>query len=259
VTEQRTAGCATSADLRVCWASDIGRIRENNEDACLALPEQGLLAVSDGMGGESAGEVASSLAMEWLPQLLAEHLEHLREPSVKEIEDGLTEVLAAMNHRMKERSRELGPHRKMGATIALVLARGPLAHIAHVGDSRAYLLRDGALEPLTEDHSLVGLLVSRKLISREDAKQHPMRGQLLRYVGMGGNPKPGLRAIKMKLGDRLMLCTDGLTESMPDEEIERLMAGAEGIETVCQALVGTARATDGRDNITVVLAEKTSQ
>jgi len=256
VVEQRTAGCATSADLHVCWASDVGRVRDNNEDACLALPEQGLLAVSDGMGGESAGEVASSLAMECLPELVAEHVGRFPDPSVSQVEDGLSEVLAAMNHRMRERSIELGPHCRMGATVALVLVRGPLAHVAHVGDSRAYLLRDGALERLTEDHSLVGILVSRKLISREEAKHHPMRGQLLRYMGMGGSPKPGLRTIKMKPGDRLVLCTDGLTDGLPDEEIQRLADGAEDLGAACQALVGTARAADGRDNITVVLAER---
>ncbi len=259
MTEERAAGCASGEVLHVCWASDIGRIRENNEDACLALPEQGLLAVSDGMGGESAGEVASSLAMEWLPRLTADHVEHLREPSIKEVEDGLRDTLAAMNHRMRERSLELGPRTKMGATIAVALVRGPLAHIAHMGDSRAYLLRDGTLERLTEDHSLVGILLGRRLISQEDAQHHPMRGQLLRYVGMGGNSQAGLRTIRMKHGDWLMLCTDGLTDSLPDERIERLMAGAKDIETACQALVGTARAVDGRDNITVLVAERTPE
>lgn len=259
VTEERIGGQCSGGGLRACWASDIGRVRENNEDSVLAMPEGGLFALSDGMGGEHAGELASRLVIERLPALVAERFGGLDNAGGADVEAALQDAALALNECMREQSAQLGPAKKMGATVVMALVRGHLAYVAHMGDSRAYLLHNGTLERLTLDHSVVGILESRAAISSAEAKRHPMRGQLLRYVGMAEGARADVRTVKLKDGDWLMLCSDGLTDGLNDEHIERVMVRCDGINTACQALVGTARSTDGRDNITVLIAERSVQ
>ncbi len=256
VTEDRIGGQCSDSGFHACWASDVGRVRKNNEDAVLAASEDGLFAVSDGMGGEEAGEVASRLVVEWLPETLAEHKARFENADVADAEAALRDVVLTVNDRMRQQSEALGPNKKMGATVVIALVRGSLVHIAHMGDSRAYLLRDGKLEQLTVDHSVVGVLVDRAAITPEQAKKHPMRGQLLRYVGMSRGPDADVRTVELREGDRLMLCTDGLTDSLPDREIERLLGVGDEIAMACQALVGNARAAGGKDNVTALIVEK---
>ena len=255
VTEDRIGGQCSGNGLRACWASDVGRVRKNNEDAVLAASEDGLFAVSDGMGGEEAGEVASRLVVEWLAETLAEHKARFEDADVADAEAALRDVVLTVNDRMRKESEALGPHRKMGATVVVAFVRGSLVHIAHMGDSRAYLLRDGKLEQLTVDHSVVGVLVDRAAITREQAKTHPMRGQLLRYVGMSKGPDTDVRTVELREGDRLMLCTDGLTDSLSDREIGRLLGVGDEITMACQALLGDARAAGAKDNLTAMVIE----
>jgi serine/threonine protein phosphatase PrpC len=251
MTPERAAGQCSAGGLEVCWVSDLGVGRENNEDACLALPEKGLLIVSDGMGGEYAGELASRLVVEWLPALVAEQVGGVENPSVHDVEAGLREAVVILNHRVRIERSTFAGSLKMGATVAMALVRGALAHLAHMGDSRCYLWRDGRLERLTRDHSVVGTLLERGAITPEQSECHPLRGQLARYVGMGGEVRADVRTVELRDGDRLLLCTDGLTDALPDDVIQDLLGRHEEVSLACQALVAAARS---RDNITVLIA-----
>lgn len=253
--EKQASGRCSGPGLDVSWATDVGRMRTANEDCCLALPEEGVLAVSDGMGGEHAGELASRHVTEWLPGLLAEHVHSLPNPTAEEVESALRDAILVMNHRMRTESSTLDGLNKMGATVTMALVHGAKAHIAHVGDSSAYLIRAGELRRLTRDHSVVGRLLESGAITEEQAGYHPMRGQLSRYVGMGGNAPADVTTLELEDGDRLLLCTDGVTIGMKDEQIQALLVDNEDLDAAPRLLVETAKQANGRDNITVVLAE----
>lgn len=250
--QERVGGRSSGGGLDVCWVSDIGRTRENNEDACIALPEQGLLIVTDGMGGEHAGELAARLVVEWLPDIVAEHVGGTPDSDPHSMESALRDAIVVLNHRLRLECSTLGHGNKMGATVAMTLVRASSAHVAHMGDSRVYLLRDGRLERLTTDQSVVGMLVERGAITPEQAELHPMRGQLARYVGMGGEARAEVRTVTLQAGDRLILCTDGLTDSLKDDAIQDILVRCRKIELACQALVAAAKS---HDNITVMIAE----
>jgi len=252
LTQDRAGGRSNSGGLYVCWVSDIGKTRENNEDACIALPEQGLLIVADGMGGEHAGELASKLVVQWLPEIVVEQLGGALGTDLHSVESALRDAIIVLNHRLRVECSTLGDGNKMGATVAMVLVRGSAAHVAHMGDSRVYLLRDGRLQRLTKDQSVVGVLLERGAITPEQAEIHPMRTQLARYVGMGGEARPEVRTVNLRVGDRLMLCTDGLTDSLKDNAIQHILVRHSEIELACQALV---KAAESRDNITIMIAD----
>lgn len=250
--QERAGGRCSAGGLEVCWVSDVGKARENNEDACIALPKRGLLIVSDGMGGEHAGELAAKLVVEWLPDIVAEHAGQAADSDVRSVEPALRDAIVVLNHRLRVECSRFGDGNKMGATVAMTLVWGSSAHIAHMGDSRIYLLRDGRLERLTKDHSVVGMLLDRGALTAGQAEVHPMRGQLARYVGMGGEARPDVRTVNLQVGDRLMLCTDGLTDSLKDDAIQDILTRRRKIELACQALVAAAKS---HDNITVMLAD----
>jgi protein phosphatase len=258
MTDARIAGRRNGNSLNAAWATDTGRVAENNEDSCLAAPEDGLFVVSDGMGGEYAGELASSRVVDWTPELVRHHVQRLRDPQATDVEKALRDAVVELNHRVREESSRLGGLGKMGATVALALVREPSVHVAHMGDSRAYLLHDNSLERLTHDHSVVAVLVKRGALKPEQAANHPLRAHLSRYVGMGGNAYADLRTAPFGTGDRLLLCTDGLTEALSDEDVARILAQPGDLKDVCNALIDRAEAAGSRDNITVLLVERAS-
>ena len=143
----------------------------------------------------------------------------------------------------------------MGATVVMALVQDDRAFIAHMGDSRAYLLRRGKLRPLTDDHSIVGILLRTGEIRPEEAEHHPARGQLSRYVGMEDEVYPDVRTVRLASGDRLLLCTDGLTGMVPDDTIMGLLAVSEEPQVACDHLVEAANAAGGKDNITAVIVD----
>jgi protein phosphatase len=258
VAEPRSGGYRSDGGLDVCWLSDIGCLRESNQDACLVMPEKGLLAVADGMGGEHAGEVAAGLVVEWLPDLIEEHVGGVEPDDVRQLERALRDAIVVLNHRMRVECSSLSGVSKMGATVAMALARRPRVHVAHMGDSRVCAFRAGNLEQLTRDHSVVGMLVESGAITEEQAQYHPMKGNLARYVGMGGEARPDVTTIELGPGERLLLCTDGLPDAVPDERVQGLLAERADLADACRALIETGRAAGARDNLTVVLAEWTA-
>ena len=201
--------------MRVLSFSEKGCIRKNNEDSLLVLPEQGLYAVADGMGGHRAGEVASSTALQELGELVPQ----LGDSEGQDLEIGLKEAFVQANRVVNQSSTTEPENAGMGTTLTVLLVRGRTAVIAHVGDSRAYLWRDEVLTSLTVDHSLVGELVRLGQISLEEAEKHPQRHVLMRAVGTDQKIEVDCRSISLHTGDVFLLCTDGFSNVISDLEL----------------------------------------
>jgi serine/threonine protein phosphatase PrpC len=228
--------------LRVGAASDIGRARERNEDSYLAVHP--LYVVADGMGGHRGGAEASSLAVEVLSNL-------------EKGDDGehLGERIREANRAVFDRQADDRALAGMGTTVTAVVADGPTIRLGHVGDSRAYLLRDGALRQLTEDHTLVNRMVSEGKISEEEAHTHPQRSIVTRALGVDHDVDVDETEIEVREGDRLLLCTDGLTSMMRDESVAEILGSHPDPQEAAEALVDAANRAGGLDNITVVVMD----
>jgi protein phosphatase len=230
--------------------TDVGLRREANEDAYLVDVERGLFAVADGMGGHAAGEVASRLAIE----TLASGLESGASDSEEEMRRSLTAVIQAANERIAREIRARESLRGMGTTVVAALCRGTRLVVAHVGDSRAYLVRDGLIERLTRDHSWVNEQVQMGILSEEEAQRHPFRNVITRALGSAEPVAVDTVSRALKGGDILLLCSDGLNGLVLDEVIlERVLAASGDLEKAARSLVDAANAAGGDDNVTVVL------
>jgi protein phosphatase len=226
--------------------TDTGRRRLRNEDAFICEPP--LFAVADGMGGARAGEIAAGLAAAALEEAGAE----TRGP------EGITARLVEANRRIWERSLQDPATAGMGTTVTAALldeASGTVG-IAHVGDSRAYLLRNSELEQLTTDHSLVAELVESGVLSPEEAERHPQRSAITRALGTEAEVEVDAFTVDAEVGDVFLICSDGLSNMVADEEIAAVLSGASGnLADAGEALVAAANTHGGEDNITVVLFE----
>ena len=217
--------------------SDVGREREGNEDSFLDKPP--LFAVADGMGGAQAGEVASEIAVETLA-------------AVGDA-DGLKPAIEAANERVHTQAKGDRALEGMGTTVTAAWVEPHTVTIAHVGDSRAYRMREGTLEQLTEDHSLVGGLVRMGSITPAEAEEHPQRSVILRAVGVQPEVEVDVNEHDVAAGDVYLLCSDGLSGMVRDEVIEATLALDAPLADVAAMLIELANASGGRDNITVVL------
>jgi protein phosphatase len=223
--------------------TDTGRRRRRNEDAYVCEPP--LFAIADGMGGAQAGEIASGLAAAVLA-----------EPGGEERgEERVRALIEEANRRVFRRSSEDAAVSGMGTTmtVALVDAEAGTIVLGHVGDSRAYRVRQGELEQLTDDHSLVGELTRSGKLSREEAETHPQRSVITRAVGTEPDVDVDVETIPFEPGDVFLLCSDGLTDMVSDHEILALVDGSGGLDDAARALVNAANRGGGEDNITVVL------
>ena len=223
--------------------TDRGLVREENEDAFVITDS--LAAVADGMGGHQAGEVASRTAVAELADALGGSL---RRPT--------TALLNAFSRANDAVLRQAAQADKagMGSTLTAVVLSGRRAWIGHIGDSRAYLLREGLLTQLTRDHSLVADLVRNGSLSPEEARIHPRRHVITKAIGSDTVIKPDVFSLNLLAGDRLILCTDGLTNHVESDRIAEL-AGGGSPQTICRDLVEAAKAGGGSDNITVAVVE----
>jgi len=222
--------------------TDTGRQRRGNEDSSFARPP--VFVVADGMGGAQAGEVASQIAVETFEEGL---------PESGSPEERLVNRVQEANSRIYERSRTEHERAGMGTTLTAAYLDDAHVAIAHVGDSRAYLFRDGSLTRLTQDHSLVDELVRRGKLTEEQAAEHPQRSIITRALG----PEPTVEVdtwnYGVRAGDILLLCSDGLTSMISEERIAHSIASADSLERAADQLIDEANAAGGRDNITVVL------
>jgi protein phosphatase len=222
--------------------TDTGRQRRANEDSLLARAP--LFVVADGMGGAQAGEVASRIAVEYF----RDGLDDASSP-----EAALTTLALAANRRIHELSHSNAEHAGMGTTLTAVYVGEQEVAIAHVGDSRAYCLRDGELLRLTDDHSLVDELLRQGRLTPEEAVEHPQRSVITRALGPEGMVEVDTRSFRARPGDVYLLCSDGLTTMLSEEEIGELLRAHARLRDAGEALIAAANEAGGRDNITVVL------
>jgi PPM family protein phosphatase len=223
------------------YASDLGRQRQGNEDNFFVRAP--LFVVADGMGGAQAGEVASEIAVRSFDDEL---------PSAS-LPQALASVIEGANKRIHERARADESLHGMGTTTTAAYVDDDEVVIAHVGDSRAYLHRDGELIRLTKDHSLVGELVARGKLTEEQAEQHPQRSVITRALGPEASVQVDVDIFPAKAGDLFLLCSDGLTSMVHEPKLPPLFEDVESLEQLGKRLIDAANAAGGRDNITVIL------
>lgn len=238
--------------------TDIGRVRLSNQDAFLVVNEVGLYVVADGMGGHAGGDRASRLAIDAFEEVWRSlPTGALSGTTAAHIEGFLRSTIAAAHRHILDEGARVPELRNMGTTLVSMHVSHSwpaTACIAHVGDSRAYLYRDGALRQLTCDHSVVEDFVRRGLLSRAEAAVHPNRHALTRAVGIETTVEPDVTTITLELHDQLLLCTDGLTKMIADEELATwLRQPDKDPATTCRQLVEECNRRGGVDNITVVL------
>jgi serine/threonine protein phosphatase PrpC len=239
--------------------TDQGKRRNNNEDAYLLDDERGLYAVADGIGGSEGGEVASHIAVESLAEAvvnLIQEKEQTAPPGAARTTGSestlLRQAVTVANNEIQHAQDQHPELAGMGTTLVTLLFRKEVACIAHVGDSRAYLLRSGEFKQLTEDHSFVADQVRSGVMTPEQAKSSPYRHMITRALGTADEIQPDVAQQRVQKNDKFLLCTDGLTEMVADEDIGRILAAAAPREAV-QQLLAAANNAGGVDNITAVV------
>lgn len=225
--------------------TDVGRVREGNEDSYLM--DEPLFGIADGMGGHAAGEVASSTAVEALSSGAAR--------VNSEDPESLVALIKEANRAIFEKAAKDDSLHGMGTTCTLVRIDAYKAHLAHVGDSRAYLLRDGDLSRLSEDHTLVGRMVREGRLTEEEAAKHPQRSMITRSLGIDSDVRVDLGSFDVRDGDRIMLCSDGLTSMTDEDTIKRVLQQKKSPQAAADELVDLANEAGGEDNITVVVLD----
>jgi protein phosphatase len=241
--------------------SDVGRKRKGNEDALAVDEEQKLYVVADGMGGHAAGEVASRIAVESIEEFvtLTSGNQEITWPfgldeTISYDGNRLKTAIRHANRKVLEATRESAELEGMATTVAAVLVEDDIANLAHVGDSRIYLWSGGEMTLLTSDHSWVNEQIQTGVISPEQARSHPLRNVVTRALGGRADLLVDIQSRKMESGDVLLVCSDGLTTMMADDEIAGSLAESGGdIVKAARALVDESNERGGEDNITVVL------
>lgn len=239
--------------MEVAKQTDVGRIRSMNQDQIGVFynkNESPLLLLCDGMGGHNAGDVASEMAIfqvgvEW---------EQTEDKSQHEVEQWLIRMITEANRRLVEKSDQYEGLAGMGTTIVAVVIKDSSAIIAHVGDSRAYLFEDHKLQQVTKDHSFVQELLDHNVISKEEAFNHPQKNIVTQTVGVNQEINVEINKIPIVEDDLLLLCSDGLTDMVQDDEIAAILEAHDSVQEISGKLVDAANEAGGKDNISVVLA-----
>ena len=237
----RPIAVGAGGPVRSVSRSHVGRIRTINEDRVFDCAAAGLWAVADGMGGHRGGDLAAQIAIDELRYLVQRGIRI----TVAEVQV----ALASANTAIVRRNRDLGLD--AGATMVVALLDGSTARIGWAGDSRAYLLRSGGAELLTQDHSVVQELVTAGLLTAEAADRHPQSNVVTRALGVGDAVEVDWVSVDLRKGDRLLLCSDGLSRSLRDADF----APASAIEQAADAMLADALRRDGADNISLVIVE----
>jgi PPM family protein phosphatase len=226
--------------------TDVGRVREGNEDAYLVADS--VFAVADGMGGHLAGEIASAKALEPV-----EALDGKVYADASDAVAALRDAVVAANAAVSQMADDEPLYRGMGTTLTAVLVEGRRLHVAHVGDSRAYLLRGGSFSQLTDDHTLVQHLIDEGQITKEEAAAHPQRSIITRAIGVAREVDVDSMTLDLQPGDQILLCSDGLTGVVSDGAIAAALTSEQDESAIVADLIEQANAGGGHDNITVVV------
>jgi len=234
--------------------SHKGMVREINEDSYNVIFNSSKMAVAfilaDGMGGHSAGEVASKMAVDYISSSLESIFDNLREEN---IETTMREIIEKANDIIYQKSSEPGPYFGMGTTLLMAIFLGKKLYVIHIGDSRAYLMRDGVIKQLTTDHSYVEELIKNGSITRVEAEHHPQKHIITRALGCFQSVDTDISSFDILHNDIFILCTDGLTNMLSDDKIKSIVEKHEDPQLACTELVEEANTNGGIDNITVVI------
>ena len=246
--------------IQVGARTDVGRVRSNNEDSFKLVPELNLFILSDGMGGEAHGEVASNLAVEAIASHCMESgpkpdLPYLVDPRAEldEKTNRLASAVQLANRMIYESAQKHAAQRGMGATVVAVWINEQRLSVAHVGDSRVYLLRAGELQQITDDHSLVAEQVRRGILTKEQAESSDMQSVLIRALGIEPEVQVDADEHLLMEGDTLVLCSDGLSRMVSDLEIASTLLSRTGMQSTADRLIELANEYGGEDNVSVVL------
>lgn len=239
--------------FQIGHVSITGNYRDNNEDSCIVDQQQRYAIVADGMGGQSAGERASALAIKLIPYRL-EQLLDFEKSSAKSVNEALEKSIGYANSEIIALSETDPGMRNMGTTVVMMIRVNDRFFFTGVGDSRAYEFRGGKLRQMTVDHSLTQALMDAGTISPEEAKTHRYRNVLYKYLGSRDGATGGTAVeVVPRPGDRFLLCSDGLTDGLGDSEIAKLMATQNDAQKLAEILVEAALQGGSRDNITALV------
>jgi serine/threonine protein phosphatase PrpC len=249
-------------EIKAYGLTHVGRQRQHNEDSYLVADEAKLFLVADGMGGHAAGEIASRIAVDSISEIILHTKEddgtwpHAYDEHFKRSTNRLMAAVRLANTRVLEAMRKDARLRGMGTTVVACLADGETMSVAHVGDSRAYMIRNNQLQRITNDHSWVFEQVQAGMLTEAEAEKHPLRNVITRALGGALQVTPDASEIEVKEGDLFLLCSDGLTGMVPEEEILKLVTQSNGdLEKACQKLIEEANERGGLDNVTAILVK----
>ncbi|SHJ95190.1 Stp1/IreP family PP2C-type Ser/Thr phosphatase [Paramaledivibacter caminithermalis] len=237
------------------WGSKthIGKIRNKNEDSFYVDEKHGrIFIVADGMGGHNAGEVASKMAIEKVSKFIDNNINNVSLQNENEITSLIENAINEGNIEIYKQSSSFENWDGMGTTITMALFVNNKVYLGHVGDSRAYLLKDNELTQLTEDHTLVCELVKNGSITEVEAKSHPKRNVITKALGTEINPIPDILSIEVDDGDIIILCTDGLTNAVDNYMIKDIFLKKSNLQEACDFLINEANNRGGVDNITLI-------
>ena len=226
----------------VGYSTDIGLIRERNEDADYV--GQNVFAIADGMGGHSAGEIASFIAVNAVNKL---------PENTNAIPGSIESCFQSANAKILEISKSFESTKGMGTTLTMAFIEKMTAFIGHVGDSRAYLISANEIKQLTSDHSVVAELIRSGCISKDDARNHPQRNAIIRSLGNEDDVKVDILEVSVNFGDYLVLCTDGLHNMLSDDEIKNIILASDSPQAASDRLIDFSKLRGGHDNISVVI------
>ena len=252
--------------IKACGLSDVGLARTHNEDCFGIDPAKKLVVVADGMGGHSHGEVASRIAVQSIREYVDRGSSDDDDDTLG-FENGnpadnrglqrhsrlLQDAIRVAHRRVLSAIQEDGSLYGMGTTVVGMLLKGHTAAIGHVGDSRAYRIRNREMKLLTQDHTWVNEQVMAGFLSEEQARVHPLKNVITRALGGENDVVVDMREVEVAPGDIYLLCSDGLTTMMPDRDIEERLASQQNLEDACRELIQEANSRGGLDNVTVVL------
>ncbi|MBN1362071.1 MAG: serine/threonine-protein phosphatase [Sedimentisphaerales bacterium] len=253
MTDHSSGGETTVSRFGWGAVTDIGKLRERNEDAFVVEVEAGLFLVVDGMGGHRGGGLAARMVAQDLPPMIENGLDALKSRHPRVVRALLKAAIVEQSGQLLREGDSESGCAGMGATLALLLISDGRAYVANVGDSRVYRLRRGRLARLSVDHSVVSELLEAGQITPEEATGHSSQGIVTQYMGMPEQVEPLVRSTALNPGDRFLLCTDGLTDLASDAAITAVLKAETDPQIACDRLVDAANRAGGADNITAVV------
>jgi protein phosphatase len=247
------------AGLHHAGMTDVGCVRKHNEDSFLMSQDLGLFIVADGLGGHAAGEVASQIVVESMGRFVADTVEQERtwpvdyDAGISFNANRLKAAITLSDKAIAEDIRSNPERETMGSTVVAAIVASGKATLAHVGDSRAYLLSPEGIRQITRDHSWVAEQVANGILTPSEARVHPFRNVITQALGNGGELDVEIQEMDLPESERLLLCSDGLSGMVPDQQIWEIVSGAANLQSAVEALISAARAAGGEDNISAIL------